>query len=45
MSEKLLKMEVKEKVNGCDKMLDGLKPQLHTCKHWQIAKPILIISK
>ena len=45
MSEKLLKMEVKEKVNGSDKMLDGLKSQLHTCKHWQIARPIRIISK
>ena len=45
MSEKLPKIEVKEKVNGSDKMLDGLKSQLHTCKHWQIARPIRIISK
>ena len=45
MSEKLLKTEVKEKVNGSDKMLDGLKAQLYTCKHWRIAKPIQIISK
>ena len=45
MSEKLPKIEVKEKVNGSDKMLDGLKAQLHTCQHWQIAKPIQIILK
>ena len=40
-----LKMEVKYKENGSDKMFDGLKLQLHTCKHLQIAKPIQIISK